>query len=101
LERLGAAVELATQERRPAWAARLLADRASIHLTQGRFSEARRDALLARAAFRDLADAREISVAGLAECAIDLALGDLAEARERLECARTLLASQPSDPRGH
>jgi DNA-binding NtrC family response regulator len=99
LERLGAGIALAEQERRPAWAARLLADRAGVHLTQGRWTEARRDALAARAGFRDLADPREITVAGLAECAIDLALGDLADARARLESARTLLASHPADPR--
>ena len=99
LERLDRAIPLAARERRPAWAARLLADRAGIHLTQGRWAESRRDAQAAAEGFRELEDPRELTVAGLADAATDLAQGDLAQARARLERARALLQSQPSDPR--
>lgn len=99
LERLDAGIVLAKREGRPTWVARLLAERAGIYMTQGRWGEARRDAAASGDAFRELADPREVTVAGLMQAAIDLALGDLAPARAGIERARGLLGSQTSDPR--
>ena len=99
LECLDSGIAAAEREGRPGWRARLLGERAGVFATQGRWSEARRDALASREVFRQLSDHRELTVAGLAHAAIDLALGDLAEARVGIERARALLQLDRSDPR--
>jgi len=102
---LSAAVLLLSQaiDDRASWAAdwrgRLLADRAGVLASLGRWSEAREDAARSAAAFRQTADFREHTVAGLVRARIDVATADLEEARRGLERCQGLFRSERVDPR--
>lgn len=66
-------------------------DRGALLTAMGRWQEARHELDAAAGLFRQLADLREVTLAGLSRAAVDLATGDLPAARAALEKARAVL----------